>query len=68
MLSLASQISRYQVTEVNKHLQAKTRWDGLYKGLLEVKTYRVSIKYLPDYNHLLQENYVEYKHIFFFKM
>jgi len=26
--------------------------------------YRVSIKYFPDYKHLLQENYVEYKHIF----
>ena len=27
--------------------------------------YRVSIKSFPDYKHLLQENYVEYKHIFF---
>jgi len=27
-------------------------------------TYRVSIKSFPDYKHLLQENYVEYKHIF----
>ena len=27
--------------------------------------YRVSIKYFPDYKHLLQENYVEYKHFFF---
>ena len=26
--------------------------------------YRVSIKSFPDYRHLLQENYVEYKHIF----
>jgi hypothetical protein len=24
--------------------------------------YRVSIKSYPDYKHLLQENYVEYKH------
>jgi hypothetical protein len=24
--------------------------------------YRVSIKSFPDYKHLLQENYVEYKH------
>jgi len=23
--------------------------------------YRVSIKYFPDYKHLLRENYVEYK-------
>jgi len=29
--------------------------------------YRVSIKSFPDYKHLLQENYVEYKHIFFSK-
>jgi len=27
--------------------------------------YRVSIKSFPDYKHLLQEKYVEYKHIFF---
>jgi len=26
--------------------------------------YRVSIKSFPDYKHLLQENYVEYKNIF----
>ena len=25
------------------------------------KKYRVSIKSFPDYKHLLQENYVEYK-------
>jgi hypothetical protein len=30
----------------------------------QMKMYRVSIKSLPDYKHLLQENYVEYKHIF----
>jgi hypothetical protein len=27
--------------------------------------YRVSIKSFPDYKHLLQEDYVEYKHIFY---
>jgi len=27
--------------------------------------YRVSIKSFPDYKHLLHENYVEYKHIFY---
>jgi len=27
--------------------------------------YRVSIKSFPDYKHLLQENYVEYKLFFF---
>ena len=30
--------------------------------------YRVSIKSFPDYKYSLQENYVEYKHIFFFKL
>ena len=29
-----------------------------------VYIYRVSIKSFPDYKHLLQENYVEYKYIF----
>jgi hypothetical protein len=27
-------------------------------------SYRVSIKSFPDYKHLLEENYVEYKYIF----
>jgi len=30
--------------------------------------YRVSIKSFPYYKRLLQENYVEYKHIFFSKL
>ena len=29
------------------------------------RLYRVSINSFPEYKHLLQENYVEYKHIFF---
>ena len=33
----------------------------LYLGLI----HRMSIKYFPNYKHLLQENYVEYKHIFY---
>jgi len=33
-----------------------------------IMLYRVSIKSFPEYKHLLQENYVKYKHIFFFKM
>jgi len=32
-----------------------------------VGIYRVSINSLADYEHLLQENYVEYKQIFFFQ-
>jgi hypothetical protein len=31
----------------------------------KIYTYRVSIKSFPDYKHLLQENYVEYKLIGF---
>jgi len=27
--------------------------------------YRMSIKYFHDYKRLLQENYAEYKHIFY---
>jgi hypothetical protein len=27
--------------------------------------YRMSIKSFPDYKYLLQENYVEYKYIFY---
>ena len=37
----------------------------LYKGALFYSKYRVSKKSFPDYKHLLQENYVEYKYIFF---
>ena len=29
--------------------------------------YRVSKKSFPDYKHLLQENYVEYKHVLFYQ-
>jgi len=36
--------------------------------ILLIIIYRVIIKSFPDYKHLLQKNYVEYKHIFFSKM
>jgi len=32
-----------------------------------ILVYRVGINSFPDYKHLLQENYVEYKYIIFFK-
>jgi hypothetical protein len=35
-----------------------------YSGQKRETKYRVSIKSLPDYKLLLQENYVEYKNIF----
>ena len=41
-------------------------WDYIVSKTFLVKIYRVSIKSFPDYKHLLQENYMEYKHIFFF--
>jgi len=30
-----------------------------------IQFYRVSMQSFPDYKHLLQENYEEYKHIFY---
>jgi len=33
--------------------------------IIDLSFYRVSIKSFPDYKHLLQENYVEYKHIIY---
>jgi hypothetical protein len=32
--------------------------------VMTVSVYRMSINSFPDYKHLLQENYMEYKHIF----
>ena len=34
-------------------------------GDLNVPLYRMSIKSFPDYKHFLQENYVEYKYVYF---
>jgi hypothetical protein len=34
-----------------------------FNSLLAI--YGMSIKYFPDYKHLLQENYLEYKYIIF---
>jgi len=33
--------------------------------MTEQLKYKLTIKSFPEYKHLLQENYVEYKHIFF---
>jgi len=44
------------------------RSSAIYEISVFVSIYRVSIKSFPDYKHLLQEKYLEYKHIFFFKM
>ena len=30
---------------------------------LRIPIYRVSIKSFPDYKHLVQDNYLEYKHM-----
>ena len=37
-----------------------------YHAQISYIIYSVSIKSFPNYKHLLQENYVEYKHIFFY--
>jgi len=49
----------FTVTCALTHILISTRSLGLLLAL-----YRVSIKTFRDYKHLLQENYVEYKHIF----
>ena len=36
----------------------------IYTYQIQSKIYRVSLKSFPDYKDLLQENNVEYKHIF----
>jgi hypothetical protein len=38
---------------------------GQINAVQVILFYRASIKSFPDYKHLLQENYLEYKHIFF---
>ena len=43
----------------------KNIWRISYISLILI--YRVNIKSFPDYKHSLQENCVEYKHIFFFQ-
>jgi hypothetical protein len=43
-----------------------SKWEDVLM-LSRQNKYRVSIKSFPDYKYLLQENYVEYKHIFFSK-
>ena len=35
-----------------------------FPGTALLHRHRVSIKFFPDYKHVSQENYVEYKHIF----
>jgi hypothetical protein len=45
------------VEKIKTHILFSCRlWDNVQK-------YRASIKYFLDYRHLLQENYVEYKHM-----
>jgi len=38
---------------------------SITRDLIGIRKYRVSTKSFSDYKHLLQENYVEYTHIFF---
>jgi len=43
-------------------------WSYHSKYVEQFAEIQVSIKSFPDYKHLLQENYVEHKHIFFPKI
>jgi hypothetical protein len=54
-----------KLTQTHKY-NKKTNNDAVNSSLeLEkIRKYRVSINSFPDYKHLLQENYVEYKRIF----
>jgi hypothetical protein len=45
-------------------LQRKACFRTIPNLMTASRIYRVSVKSFPDYKHLLQENYVEYKHIF----
>jgi hypothetical protein len=48
------------------YIQRGTQYYLLLEPRFCLQLYRVSIKSFPDYKHLLQENYVEYK-LFFSK-
>jgi hypothetical protein len=55
---------------VHKSFSFSLSWGRLIESMLShyiYLTYRASTKSFPDYKHLLQENYVEYK-LFFFEM
>jgi len=47
-----------------KKIQVSLKWDKTNRYFTWRLIYKVSIKSFPDYKHLLQENYVEYKHTF----
>ena len=52
-------------TQLTAHVCRHILWQLLNRIRSNViLIYRVSMKYFPDYKHLLQENYVEYKFFF----
>jgi len=51
-------------TKCERRLLASPRTYARIEQLRSHWMYRVSIKSFPDYKHLLQENWLEYKHIF----
>ena len=51
---------------ISRSFNRKQKWQQVFLlQSINLTLYRVSINYFPDYKHLLQENYVEYKYIFF---
>ena len=62
---LKSDFSKEQCSSLKMILGSKHVGAILNVLILKKCMYRVSIKSFSDYRHLLQENYVEYKHIFF---
>jgi len=54
---------RLYLLAVSHELQYRKKL-GIFRNEL-ILIHRVSIKSFPDYKHLLQENYMEYKYIFF---
>jgi len=47
------------------NLLSESNFQNYYNFInISIRIYRVSINSFPDYKHLLQENYVEYKHFF----
>jgi len=49
-----------KLSKVRKQIRLQTRY-GELRHTAPITIYRVSINSFPDYKHLLQENYVEYK-------
>jgi hypothetical protein len=63
LLTFNSSSALYILTDFSIVIQLQEGTTSFH--VVRGKFYRVSIKSFPDYKHLLQENYMEYKCIFF---